>query len=80
MKTTLFEICPIFVRKEKRTKGHVFISMLVLKIARLIRNNLQNVFGSTDEDVEVVAADDVGDGEVAVVLEGGVDGGEGLGQ
>ena len=50
MKTTLLEIRPIFVRKEKRTKGHVFISMLALKIARLMRNNLQNVFGSTDDD------------------------------
>jgi len=34
MKTTLLEQRPVYVRKEKRTKAHVFITMLAYKLSR----------------------------------------------
>ena len=41
MKTGLLEVRPIFLRNGLRTKAHVFISMLALKVARKIQNQLQ---------------------------------------
>ncbi|MDO9152323.1 MAG: hypothetical protein Q7U47_01190 [Paludibacter sp.] len=34
MKTTLEKIRPIFVRKQERTKGHVFVAMLTYMIVK----------------------------------------------
>jgi hypothetical protein len=34
MKTGLLEVRPIFVRKESRTRGHVFCCLLALKLSR----------------------------------------------
>jgi hypothetical protein len=50
MKTGLLEVRPIFVRKESRTRGHVFCSMLALKLQREVERRLAAVFGTTDED------------------------------
>jgi hypothetical protein len=47
MKTGLLEVRPIFVRKESRTRGHVFCSMLALKLSRALERRLQAAFGST---------------------------------
>lgn len=58
MKTSLIEIRPIFVRKESRTRGHVFVSMLSLKIARLMESRLYNVFQTTRESDEAVTVED----------------------
>jgi len=58
MKTTLIEIRPIFVRKESRTRGHVFVSMLSLKIARLIETRLYNIFQTTRESDNAVTVED----------------------
>jgi len=44
MKTEFLEIRPIFVRLEKRTRGHVFACMLSYKILREMRRNLSNKF------------------------------------
>jgi transposase len=41
LKTGFLEIRPIFVRKESRTRGHVFVAMLALKIVRLFRQKLE---------------------------------------
>ena len=49
IKTDFLEIRPIFVRLEKRTRGHVFASMLSYKILREMRRNLSNIF-LLDED------------------------------
>ncbi|WP_375333306.1 hypothetical protein [Candidatus Tisiphia endosymbiont of Xenochironomus xenolabis] len=38
MKTRLLEVRPIFLRKGSRTKGHVFVCMLALKIWRHMKN------------------------------------------
>ncbi|MCP4935332.1 MAG: IS1634 family transposase [bacterium] len=61
MKTTLIEVRPIFVRKEERTRGHVFISMLSLKIARLMESRLYRVFQTTHESDNVVTVEDAMD-------------------
>lgn len=58
MKTTLLEIRPIFVRKESRTRGHVFVSMLSLKVARLMESRLYNVFQTTRESDDAVTVED----------------------
>ncbi len=48
MKTGLLETRPIFVRKEKRTKGHVLVVML----AYIIIHELQNLWAEMDLTVE----------------------------
>lgn len=43
MKTTLEEIRPIFVRKESRTRGHVFICMLAYMVTKYSWDNLKRL-------------------------------------
>lgn len=50
MKTGLLEVRPVWVRKESRTRGHVFCCMLALKISREMERRLQAKFGTTDTD------------------------------
>ena len=50
MKTGLLEVRPIFVRKARRTRAHVFLSMLALKVARRTEQLLHKEFGTTDKD------------------------------
>ena len=50
LKTGLLEVRPVFVRKESRTRGHVFCCMLALKLSREIERRLQAAFGTTDAD------------------------------
>ena len=49
LKTGLLEIRPVFVRKESRTRGHVFACMLALKISRQMQQRLSAQFGTTDD-------------------------------
>jgi hypothetical protein len=58
MKTGLLEIRPVFVRKESRTRGHVFCSMLALKLQREVERRLAAVFGTTDADRYAVTIPD----------------------
>src|ERR1035437_7225123 len=58
MKTGLLEIRPVFVRKESRTRGHVFCSMLALKLQREVEHRLDAVFGTTDADRYAVTVPD----------------------
>src|SRR5450759_1275503 len=58
MKTGLLEIHPVFVRKESRTRGHVFCSMLALKLQREVERRLAAVFGTTDADRYAVTVPD----------------------
>jgi transposase len=46
LKTTFLEVRPIFVRKEQRTRGHVFIAMLALKVLRLMEQRLHAAFAT----------------------------------
>jgi len=58
MKTGLLEVRPVFVRKESRTRGHVFACMLALKISREMERRLQAAFGTTDLDAHTITLPD----------------------
>lgn len=58
MKTGLLKVRPIFVRKAGRTRGHVFVTMLALKVVREMRRGLVAAFGTTDDDKLAVTVDD----------------------
>jgi hypothetical protein len=50
MKTGLLEVRPVFVRKENRTRGHVFCCLLALKLSRELERRLPDAFGTTDQN------------------------------
>jgi len=50
MKTGLLEVRPIYVRKAERTRAHVLISMLALKVEREMERCLVAAFGTTHHD------------------------------
>ncbi|MGA2328943.1 MAG: hypothetical protein ABSH05_21950 [Bryobacteraceae bacterium] len=54
MKTGLLEVRPVFVRKESRTRGHIFCCLLALKLSREIERRLQVAFGTTDQNPHAV--------------------------
>jgi transposase len=58
MKTGLLEVRPVFVRKETRTRGHVFCTMLALKIVREVERCLQALFGTTDTNPRAITLPD----------------------
>jgi len=58
MKTGLLEIRPLFVRKESRTRGHVFCCLLALKLQRELERRLAAAFGTTDKDPKAVTVSD----------------------
>lgn len=58
MKTGLLEIRPLFVRKESRTRGHVFCCLLALKLQRELERRLAAAFGTTDQDPKAVTVSD----------------------
>ena len=58
MKTGLLEIRPVFVRKESRTRGHVFCAMLALKLQREVERRLAAEFGTTDKNRYAVTVPD----------------------
>jgi len=45
---------PVFVRKESRTRGHIFCCLLALKLSREIERRLQVAFGTTDQNPHAV--------------------------
>jgi transposase len=57
LKTAFLEVRPIYVRKEQRTRGHVFIAMLSLKVLRLIEQRLGSALGTTQTNPEAETAD-----------------------
>ncbi|EQD28919.1 Transposase, partial [mine drainage metagenome] len=58
MKTGLLHVRPIFVRKEGRTRGHVFCCMLALKLSREIERRLHAAFGTTETDPDTITLPD----------------------
>ena len=58
MKTGLLDVRPVFVRKESRTRGHVFCCMLALKLQRELERRLAHAFGTTDKDPHTVTVSD----------------------
>jgi transposase len=49
LKTGLLEVRPIFVRKDARTRGHVFVCLLALKLSRVLKQRLAATYGTTKE-------------------------------
>jgi transposase len=58
MKTGLLEVRPMFVRKESRTRGHVFCCLLALKLSREMERRLQAAFGTTDANPHAITLTD----------------------
>jgi len=58
LKTGLLEVRPVFVRKESRTRGHVFSCLLALKICREMERRLRARFGATDRNPHAVTLPD----------------------
>jgi hypothetical protein len=58
VKTTFLEIRPIFVRKADRTKAHVFVAMLALKVTRQFEADLRKGFGTVGEDADAITPED----------------------
>jgi hypothetical protein len=58
VKTTFLDLRPIFVRKANRTKAHVFVAMLALKITRQFEDGLRKAFGAVGEDGDAITPDD----------------------
>jgi transposase len=50
LKTDFLEVRPLFLRKANRTRAHVFVALLALKLTRLFEQKLRAVFGTTDRD------------------------------
>ena len=58
VKTSFLEIRPIFLRKAERTKAHVFVAMLALKVTRQFEAGLRQAFGTTDDDATTITPAD----------------------
>ena len=58
LKTGFLEVRPIFLRNANRTRAHVFVAMLALKLTRVFEDRLQKVFGTTAEDPKNLTLDD----------------------
>jgi transposase len=58
MKSGLLEVRPVFVRKESRTRGHVFSCLLALKLSQELERRLQAKFGTTDTNPHTITLPD----------------------
>jgi transposase len=58
IKTGLLDVRPIYVRKEERTRGHVFCCMLALKLTREIEKRLRAAFATTDTNPKAIPLPD----------------------
>jgi hypothetical protein len=58
LKTQGLEVHPVYLRKANRTRAHVFIAMLALKLTRVFEQKLQAVFGTTDRAPHTLTLDD----------------------
>jgi len=58
LKTGLLEVRPVWVRKENRTRGHVFSCLLALKVSREMERRLHATFGTTDTQADALTLPD----------------------
>jgi transposase len=58
LKTGLLEVRPVWVRKETRTRGHVFSCLLALKVSREMERRLRTVFGTTASHADAITLPD----------------------
>lgn len=56
IKTVLIEVRPIYVRKEKRTRGHVFEAMLAYKIVRVLREAWKYIDMTVGEGINALSS------------------------
>src|SRR5215467_7333558 len=60
-KAGLREVRPIFVRKDNRTRGHVFVCLLALQLSRELQRRLAATYGTTKDDPHGVTLHDAPD-------------------
>jgi transposase len=58
LKRGLLEVRPVGVRKESRTRGHVFCCMLALKVSREMERRLRVAFGTTETPADALTLPD----------------------
>ncbi len=58
LKTGLLEVRPVWVRKESRTRGHVFCCLLALKVAREMERRLRAALGTPDTRADAITLPD----------------------
>lgn len=58
MKTGLLEVRPVFVRKARRTRAHVLVTMLALQVVREMRRALVAACGTTADDKMAVTVEE----------------------
>jgi transposase len=58
LKTGLLEVRPVWVRKESRTRGHVFGCLLALKLSRQMERRLRAAFGTTATHPQAITLPD----------------------
>ena len=58
LKTGLLEVRPIFVRKDTRTRGHVFVCLLALQLSQELQRRLATTYGTTKDDPHGVTLHD----------------------
>ena len=58
LKTGLLEVRPVWVRKETRTRGHVFCCLLALKVSREMERRLRAAFGTTATQADAITLPD----------------------
>ncbi len=56
IKTVLLEVRPIYVTKEKRTRGHVFEVMLAYKIIRMLRESWKDIELTVEEGIHALSS------------------------
>jgi len=58
LKTGLLEVRPVWVRKESRTRGHVFSCLLALKVSQEMERRLRAAFGTTATQADAITLPD----------------------
>ena len=58
LKTGLLEVRPVWVRKESRTRGHVFCCLLALKVSREMERRLRAALGTTETHADAITLPD----------------------
>jgi hypothetical protein len=56
--TGWLEVRPLFVRKESRTRGHVFVCLLALNLSQALQQRLAAAFGTTQDEPHGVTVPD----------------------
>jgi transposase len=58
LKTGLLEVRPVWVRKARRTRGHVFCCLLALKVSREMERGLRAAFGTLETRADAITLPD----------------------